>query len=122
MIIRSHCLIYNSTSDTALLSTYELREAGAVIDNISLRHWHKDGQKDPQCLYFKNGVHIPLFAEATLLMFTAELPNSQQYVQVLHGTLKFVDIGIRSWDPSRHNDNIVNPNCITSLLSHAQIL
>lgn len=122
VIIRSHHLIYNSTSNTMLLSLYELHEAGVVIDDISLHHLHKDGQMGTQSLYFKNGVQISLFSQATLLTFNAELPTFWEYTQALHGKLKIIDIGIKNWDPRHQSDNIVNFHCLTSSFTHNKIL
>lgn len=104
----SYHWIYNISSTHTLLSTYELREAGIIIDDVSKCHLCSlNGERGTQTLYFKEDIEIALHSQCALMTCMATLPTMAEYTLALQGKIHLVDIGIMNWNPKHYNDDLL---------------
>lgn len=105
IIIRSACIIYDPLLAHLILSTYALRESGAIVDDVSRRHTTSGtGSNGTQAIYFGNGTKIPLSSHSALMIFHVTLPTYKEYIQALSGEIMLIDIGLKDWNPQIYDD------------------
>src|SRR5574339_995923 len=56
MLLRVHEAVYNQNSTITLLSEYQVREHGVVIDSVASKHLTTDGKRGTQTLYASESV------------------------------------------------------------------
>ena len=103
MMLRAKHLIFNPTCPHTLLSTYQMRELGLIVDDVSKRHL-----KDVT----SNGTHsiilpemdrtIHLTTRAALSTFTVTKPTLKEYLDTPEEEI--LDIAIEHWNPQEHNE------------------
>ena len=103
VLLRAKHLVYNNTSSHTLLSTYQLRDLGIVVDNIAKSHPKNDsGEMGGQCITFTDGKHIDLEILSALMTFKAQLPTMEEYEQ---SNLPIYDVAQPNWNPNHHYDD-----------------
>ncbi|MCP4500508.1 MAG: hypothetical protein GY822_11165, partial [Deltaproteobacteria bacterium] len=105
VILRAPHMVYNKDSPHTLLSEYEMRETGLIVDTVAKHHLaDTDGNYGTQSIIFDDGEIISLSKKATLMTFAAEQPTMEEYE-----THPIYDIGILDWCPQDHyDDNSLN--------------
>ena len=103
VLLRAKHLVYNNTSNHTLLSTFQLRDVGFVVDDVAKHHLkNNSGEKGGQCITLEDGKHIDLEVLSALMIFKAELPTMEEYE---HSKLPIYDIAQPNWNPSHHYDD-----------------
>ena len=101
-----------------LLSTFELREAGVIVDDVYVKHTASHmGNAGTQTLYFKGVTEILLsHHQGALMVFTATLPTLGEYALAMAGKIKMFDIGVLNWDPNLFGHN---PTPLTNITAYS---
>ena len=98
VILRATHAVGNSSSSHSLLCTYQMRETGIIVDNVSKNHTiNSKGEKGTQSITFKDGTTIALKCRHTLMSFETSIPTEHE-IQ----TLPIYDIAIEGWDPQMY--------------------
>ena len=80
IILRAKHMIYNGTSSHTLLSTYQMREVGLIVDDVSKRHWKDRNSTGTQSIISPNGNHvINLITKGALNTFQISKPTIEEY-------------------------------------------
>lgn len=67
MLLQVHEAVYNQNSSITLLSEYQLREYGIVVDSVASKHFTTDGKKGTQALYATSKVNCTLLDRGGLM-------------------------------------------------------
>ena len=93
--------MYNESSPHTLLSEYEMRESGLIVDPVSKHHKKDDkGNFGTQSIKFLDGTTVDLKSRAALMTFRCALSTMEEY-----NTLPVYDIAVENWCPSEHYDD-----------------
>jgi hypothetical protein len=80
VIIRAHETVYNEGSPTALVSEFQVRSHGLVIDSVHKNHVASiDGRKGTQSFYLSENQVIPLVMKGGLMTFENCEPSPDDY-------------------------------------------
>ena len=60
LLLRIHEAVYNQNSTITLLSEYQIREYGIVVDSVASKHLTTEGRRGTQTLYASSEVRCPL--------------------------------------------------------------
>ena len=105
IILRAKHLVYNGSSPHTLLSTFQMRETGAIVDDVSKRH-HKDAvQKGTHSIRFPQGHVIELKHRAVLSTFESSLPTLEEYNTFPDD--RIVDIALYDWNPQQYHEELI---------------
>ena len=102
MLLRAKHLIYNHSSKQTLLSTFQMRQRGIIVDDVSKEHWKAPNEKGTQSLTFPN-TSIDLVLRAALFTFKVSKPTMEEYVTFPEE--RILDIGLENWDPHQYTDD-----------------
>ena len=95
VILRAKHAVGNNTSSHSLLCTYQMRETGIIVDDVSKNHTiNSKGEKGTQSITFEDGTTITLMCCHTLMSFETSIPTEHE-IQ----TLPTYNIAIEGWDP-----------------------
>ena len=106
MIMSPRIITETLTLPHSLLSNYEMREAGVIVDDVSKNHFRDtDMNKGTQSIHFLNDdkkikFTVNLVVRAALMTFECSKPTLEEYYK-----LPVVDIGCENWNPQRHRDD-----------------
>ena len=67
LLLRVHEAVYNQNSTITLLSEYQVREYGIVVDSVATKHLTTDGKRGTQTLYASDVVKCPLIDRGGLM-------------------------------------------------------
>ena len=113
VILRAKHAVGNSSSSHSLLCTYQMRETGIIVDDVSKKHTiNNEGDKGTQTITFKDGITIALKCRHTLMSFETSIPTEHE-IQ----TLPTYDIAMEGWDPQMYYDGINDDLSIMSGMS-----
>jgi hypothetical protein len=72
--------VRNEGSTTSLLSEFQMRENGIVVDSTSLQHTGIDSNPGTQCIVFHTeGITIPLYARSALITCIVRKPTDEEF-------------------------------------------
>ncbi len=102
MILRVHQGVYNAGSRTTLISEFQVRDHGLVLDSICTRHRaNVEGEKGTQSFWLSDNQCLLLKLKSGLMTFTFRKPSWEEM-----STLEVIDITTEiPWHPVIHSDN-----------------
>jgi hypothetical protein len=103
VIIRAHETVYNEGSPTTLISEFQVRSHGLVIDSVHKEHVASiDGRKGTQSFYLSEDDAIPLVMKGGLMTFENREPSTEDYER-----LDVIEItGSNRWRPRHFYDDL----------------
>ena len=106
ILLRAKHLIYNATSPHSLLSTYQMRELGIVVDDVTKRHPKDLTTHGTHSITFPKANHvIELATKGALSTFDVEKPTMQEYLHTPEENI--VDIALENWNPQEHHEELL---------------
>ena len=105
IFVHAHEMVMNPSSWITLLSEYQIREYGCVIDSVAKHHKrsHADDDFGTQCFQPTKGITIPFEIEASLAVSRIATPTSKVLAAINSGELKCYTItGDEPWIPARY--------------------
>ena len=113
IILRALHAVGNVSSSHTLLCTYQMREIGLIVDDVSKHHVaNKSGIKGTQSIVFQDGTTVALKCKHTLMSFTTTIPTEYEIA-----SLPTYDIAMKEWDPQMYYDGINDDLSIMSNIS-----
>ena len=95
VILRAKHAVGNNASSHSLLCTYQMRETGIIVYDVSKKHTiNNEGDKGTQSITLKDGITIALKCHHTLMSFETSIPIEHE-IQIL----PTYAIAIEGWDP-----------------------
>jgi hypothetical protein len=82
LLLRVNEAVYNQNSPITLLSEYQIREYGKVVDSVAMKHHSTDGNMGTQTLYASEVVRCPLVDRGGLMgleLFPVEEGDENRY-------------------------------------------
>ena len=111
IILRVKHAVGNASSPHTLLCTFQIRELGIIVDDVSKNHQiDLTGNKGTQSITFKDGTKIDLRCRHTLMSFKTSLPTQFEIA-----TLPTYDIAIDEWNPQQYYDGMNDDISVKSL-------
>ncbi len=105
IFLRAQHLIYNSTSEHTLLSSFQLREAGFIVDDVSERHKVNQTSQGTHSIIFPDEeTQIKLVTRGALSTFEVSKPTMEEYLNAKEEDI--YDISVTNWDPQDYYDNV----------------
>ena len=101
-IIRAHESVYNAGSPTTLISEFQVRTNGLVLDSVHKDHTASiDGRKGTQSFFLDDDAMIPLKMKGGLMTFEHREPTIEDYER-----MEVYEItGSQRWSPRRFYDD-----------------
>ena len=104
MIITIHEAVYNKGSRTTLLSNFQLRHHGCIVDDVAKQHRGVDGKSGTQRIESPDDKHdkthvIPMQLRSALMTFPHRLPTKEE--MELYPNVELTDD--MPWHPRDHN-------------------
>ena len=96
MLLRAKHLIYNQTSKQTLLSTFQMRQLGLIVDDVSRQHWKDKDKRGTQTIIFPD-TSIDLILRAALFTFKISKPTLEEYANTPDECI--IDVGLDNWIP-----------------------
>ena len=97
--------IQNESSRHTLLSSYQMREVGFVMDDVSTRHMKSPTEQGTHSNQIPNNITIGLQTWAALSTFAL---SCQSWDQWIHATSdQIADISQENWNPQLHYEDIL---------------
>ena len=94
----------NESSDHTLLCSFQMREIGIIIDNISTRNVkNTSGENGTQSITFKDGTVVDLRCRSKLMSFDTALPTENEIAN-----LPVYEIAMDNWNPMAYIDDPIN--------------
>ena len=94
---------FNSKSNLTLLSNYQMREAGLLVDDITKMHLKDLTGYGTHCMHNPNSVHtIPFITKSGLPAFRVCKPTMNECLSWPEE--RMIDISIENWDPQEHQE------------------
>ena len=102
VILQVHQGVYNSGSRTMLISEFQVRNHGLILDLVSSNHRaHVDSEKGIQAFCLSANQKLPLHLKGGLMMFAFSTPSWDNMEQ-----LEIIDITTEvPWHPMMHSDD-----------------
>ena len=101
IILRAKHMVLNQGSPHTLLSEYQMRETGLVVDTVAKHHLKdNEGSYGTQSITLQDGKVIILNIRAALMTFKSVQPTLEEY-----NKLPVYDIGLENWSPRGHYDD-----------------
>ena len=108
VLLRAHEAVFNKGSSTSLLSEYQTRQFGCIVDSVSKKHRTFSGH-GLQCFSPADDIKLPLSVRSALMVFRCEKPTEHDL-----STLTPIDITSSDpWKPASFHDD---PDDIDPLL------
>ena len=103
IILHAEHMVWNPTSPHSLMSSYEMREAGIIVDDVSQNHdINTEGTKGTQTITFrKQGYEIGLVVKGALMTFEMMDPPTDEDI----AKYPIVKISDPNWNPDKHHDD-----------------
>jgi len=105
IILRAKHLVYNGSSPHTLLSTFQMRETGAIVDDVSKRHRKDETNRGTHSIRFPQGHTIELKHRTVLSTFDSSLPTLEEYDSFPDESI--VDIALQDWNPQRYHEKLI---------------
>ena len=103
IMMRAKHLIFNATSPHTLLSTYQMRELGIIVDDVSKLHLKDRDNNGTHTISFPiQGHSINLTTKGALSTFPVTNPTLSVYLSTPENDI--VDISIYNWNPQDHHE------------------
>src|SRR5210317_2125751 len=105
IFLRAKHGIQNESSKHTLLSSYQTREVGFVVDEFSTRHMKPPTERGTHSIQIPNNITIGLQMRAALSTFVLSRPSWDQWI---HAALdQIVDISRENWNPQLHYEDML---------------
>lgn len=118
-LIRVKEAIANMDSDLSLISEYQFRDSGCIVDSVHRKHKLSEDQQGTQRIVTpENGTTIPLQLRSGLMTFTSRLPTREEYLRYKDEAIQ-VTCGDNLWKPRDHTDD---PNGVAKAFILKRIL
>ena len=103
IILRAEHGVSNPTANHTLLSTFECREQGIMVDDCHKNHIKSiNGEKGTQSIQFKDSTKIDLICKAALMTFYTE---TLTWKDIEEKKYSIYEIVIPEWNPKDHFDD-----------------
>ena len=103
IILRAEHGVSNPTANHTLLSTFECREQGIMVDDCHKNHIKSiNGEKGTQSIQFKDSTKIDLICKAALMTFYTE---TLTWKDIEENKYPIYEIAIPEWNPKDHFDD-----------------
>ena len=117
IMIRANHLIFNATSPHTLLSTYQMRELGVIVDDVSKRHLKDKDTNGTHSISFPSQGHsINLTTRGALSTFHVTKPTLSEYLNTPGSDI--VDISIEHWSPQDHHEELLRNTPGVTIQTH----
>ena len=104
-LIRVHEAIANMESDLSLISEYQFRDSGCIVDSVHRQHKLSEDQQGTQRIVAPDGeTTIPLQLRSGLMTFTSRLPSREEYLRYKDDAIDLTQAGM-VWKPRDHTDD-----------------
>src|SRR5210317_193640 len=100
IFLRAKHSIQNESSCHTLLSAYQMREVGFIVDDVSTRHMKSPTECGTHSIQIPNNITIGLTTRVVLSTFTLSSPSWEQWVHARPDEIK--DISHENWNPQLH--------------------
>jgi hypothetical protein len=101
-IVYAHEAVYNKGSNTSLLSEFQMREYGLIVDTIPERHTNIDGKQGTQQIYIPHeDVTFKLYITSALMTCPHRSPTDEEIASLPSITITSPD----EWNPHDHTQN-----------------
>jgi hypothetical protein len=102
VILRVHQGVYNAGSRTTLISEFQVRNHGLILDSVSAKHRaHVDGDKGTQAFWLSDDQKLPLKVKGGLMTFAFCTPTWDDMEK-----MEIIDITTEiPWHPIMHSDD-----------------
>ena len=98
IMLRAKHLIFNASSPHTLLSTYQMRELGIIVDDVSKRHLKDGGTMGSHSISFPTSGHIiDLTIKGALSTFPVSKPTVYEYLNTHEDNI--LDISVINGNP-----------------------
>ena len=105
IILVAHEMVYNPGSNTTLISEYQVRNNGCVIDSVSKKHRKSlSGDKGTQTFYPRDDYPVPFTLKRGLMGFQIQEPTQEEIDSLEH----IVITTDHPWNPSTHSDDAIS--------------
>ena len=102
-IMKVHQGIYNDSSNITLLSEFQLRNAGCIVQSIPKVHATDDNKVDFQDIKV-NDVFIPLTLRGCLMIMANRKPTKEDREE-----LEYLEVTLNTpWSPQDHSKKLYN--------------
>ena len=103
VILHAEHMVWNPTSSHSLMSSYQMREVGIIVDDVSQSHdIDTEGNKGTQTITFKSqGYEIGLVVKGALMTFEMMDPPTDADI----AKYPVVKISDPNWNPDKHHDD-----------------
>ena len=103
MILVAHEMVYNPGSNTTLISEFQVRNHGCVLDSVSKSHrLSLEGKYGTQTFYPRDDISVPLHLKKGLMGFYITAPTQEEVDTLEHITITSDNV----WNPYTHTDDI----------------
>ena len=103
IILRAEHGVSNPTANHTLLSTFECREIGIIVDDCHKNHIKSlNGEKGTQSIQFEDNTTIELICKSALMTFNTELLT---WDDIENERYPIYEIAIPSWNPKDYFDD-----------------
>ena len=105
IFLRAKHSIQNESSKYTLILSYQMREVGFVVDDVSTRHMKSPTEQGTHSIQIPNNITIGIQTQAALSTFVLSRPSWDQWI---HAALdQIVDISQENWNPQLHYEDIL---------------
>ena len=103
MILVAHEIVYNPGSNTTLISEFQVRNHGCILDSVSKSHrLSLEGKNGTQTFYPRDDIAIPLHLKKGLMGFYITAPTQEDIESLEHITITLDHV----WNPYTHTDDV----------------
>lgn len=115
IILRAEHGVSNPTADHTLLSAFECREQGIMVDDCHKNHIKSsNGEKGTQSIQFEDNTKIDLICKAALMTINT---GKLTWEDIKNKKYPIYEITIPDWNPKDHFDN---PYAFTEIDNHKE--
>ena len=102
VILVAHEMVYNLGSSTTLISEFQVRNHGCIMDSVSKSHrLSLEGNHGTQTFYPRDDLAIPLHLKKGLMGFHISAPTKEEIDSLEHITITSDNV----WNPYTHTDD-----------------
>src|SRR5210317_2649445 len=106
IFLRAKHGIQNESSRHTLISSYQMREVGFVVDDVSTRHMKPPTEQGTHSIQISNNITIGLTTRAALSTFVLSHPSWEQWIRASPDQI--VDISQENWNPQLEYEDMLS--------------
>jgi len=105
VFLRALHSIYNATSPHTLLSNFEMREVGLIVDAVTKRHLKDSNTYGTHSIQTPSGHVIDLKTRGALPTFDVSKPTLEEYRNAAEEDI--IDIALQHWNPQDYYEELM---------------